>query len=144
MPQNELRPVAALMTDLAETKRQMHAAISTWTSSYFIWYTVFILLSLLSIVLPSLIAAALVPDDLWKLPADWWKRYLAFVAAVNVLILFWGNIGATAAKFDKARTVLKAALVSYPNEQSKLAAAYGAAMVIVEASGPTTPPNTAG
>jgi hypothetical protein len=128
MATEELNTVAAPVNDLIEIKKQVHATIHKWDNAHYSWYITFILLSIVAIVLPLLIASALLVDV-------WWNRILAFVTAVCVAVLGWANIGAAAAKFDQARTLLRIALVSSPNDHSKLSDAYRAAMIAVQGNG---------
>jgi len=120
--------------DLTQTKELLDHSISLWESSYYTWYSIFIILSILSIVLPLIIASGIV--------GDLWKRILGLATAVCVGILSWGNIGIAAGNFDEAATKLKIALVSYPNDQAKLADAYKAATDRLHNNGPTAIPQT--
>lgn len=120
------------MPDLTALRKQLRV----WDVAYYTWYTTFIILSLISIVLPLILASGLIPDtDYVTL-----KRILALVTAVCVGVLGWANIGAAGAKFDQARTLLRVALVSFPNDHSKLDEAYRAAMNMTPGSGPIIPP----
>jgi hypothetical protein len=124
---------ASNSASIADITVLINKEIRIWNKSYYTWYIIFISLSLLSIALPLIIASDLVP-------AHTTNRILALITAVCVGVLGWGNIGAAAGKFDQARTTLKVALASFPNDHSKLVDAYRAAMIVVQGNGPITPP----
>lgn len=112
---------------------QASELIQIWTTSYYIWVTVYFAICISIILLPALVAV----NVFGQTP----NRVLAGITAALGAILTWSNLGVVSANFDKARSDLRVALIQYDIEKNKakLLEAYEKANSTVRSSNPGIP-----
>jgi hypothetical protein len=118
---------------LAQTIKTIDSYSTFWQHTYWAWYSVFVILCVIALVLPLIIAAGVIKDAMWT-------RILGLITAICVAVLSWGNIGIVAGNYNKASEMLLNAKMQYPTDQPKLAAAFKEAGELTDTGWPTLLP----
>jgi hypothetical protein len=102
-----------------------------WPVAYYVWVFLFYVMVLLTIVLPGLIAADIIPTA--------WTRRVAGISAVLVAIAAWARLDVVSTNFDVARSDLNRAMITYYGDHGKLEASLETTEKAVSAFRPGLP-----